>query len=57
MCYTWAIGISNAEQMIMASLAKTTTIDWNQFMRDICSRQLLAHPIQLGGPGITVHIG
>ena len=55
--YTWSIGISSAEQEIMTSLSKQTVIDWNQFFRDITSRELLAHPIQLGGPGTIVHIG
>jgi serine/threonine protein kinase len=55
--YTWSIGLSNAEQEIMASLSTPTVIDWNQFLRDICSQQLIANPIHLGGVGQTVQIG
>ena len=33
-----------------------TTVDWRNFMRDICAERLFANPMILGGPGLTVQI-
>ena len=33
-----------------------TTVDWRNFMRDICAEYFIAHPRAIGGPGMTVQI-
>lgn len=55
--YLWAHGVSSACQESLCEVSTPTAVDWNNFLRDICSRQLLANPIQLGGPGRHVMIG
>ncbi|KAL3072059.1 hypothetical protein niasHS_015450 [Heterodera schachtii] len=54
--YLWAHGVSLACLQSLCGISKPTAIDWAQFTRDICSRQLLNNPIQLVGPGIVVQI-
>ena len=34
----------------------TTVVDWSNFLREVCSSDLLANPIQIGGPGMVVEI-
>lgn len=33
-----------------------TVIDWNNYLREVCAAKLLANPIVIGGPGLTVEI-
>jgi len=35
---------------------KKTVIDWYMFVRDVCSAELMARPVMIGGPGVTVAI-
>ena len=42
--------------MVQVCVDKKTVIDWFMFIRDVCSADLLAQPILLGGPGQTVAI-
>ena len=39
---------------LQVGVDKKTVIDWFMFIRDVCSADLLAQPILLGGPGQTV---
>ena len=55
--YLWAHGIPNHVQQSLCGLGHTSVTDWNMFLRDICSRQLLVNPIQLDGPNCVVQIG
>ena len=36
--------------------APKTIVDWKNFCRDVCLEYLLAHPIQIGGPGRIAEI-
>uniref|UniRef100_A0A914HGG1 Transposase n=1 Tax=Globodera rostochiensis TaxID=31243 RepID=A0A914HGG1_GLORO len=40
----------------LCGLSNRTVIDWNNFLREICSQQLLNNPIRLGGVGRVVQI-
>lgn len=55
--YLWAHGVPNHVQESLCDLTAPVVIDWNSFLRDICSLQLLNNPIQLGGLGRVVQIG
>ena len=55
--YLWAHSVPNHVQESLVNLTNKTVTDWNNFLRDIGSRQLLANPIQLGGPNRIVQIG
>jgi hypothetical protein len=55
--YLWAHGVSSASQESLCGLSNHSAIDWNRFLRDVCTSQLLEHPIQLGGVGRVVQIG
>ena len=37
-------------------LSHATTVDWSNFLREVCAADLLANPVVIGGPGITVEI-
>ena len=55
--YLWAHVIPNHVQQSLCGLGHTPVTDWNMFLGDICSRQLLVNPIQLDGPNCVVQIG
>ena len=55
--YLWAVGAAHHIQAKMCGLSGPTVVDWNNFLRDVCSRCLLDNPITLGGPGKVVEIG
>ena len=42
--------------MVQVGVGKKTVIDWFMFVRDVCSADLLAQPMVIGGPGQTVAI-
>lgn len=33
-----------------------TVVDWNNYLREVCAAKLLANPLVIGGPGLTVEI-
>ncbi|XP_046663933.1 uncharacterized protein LOC124356778 isoform X2 [Homalodisca vitripennis] len=33
-----------------------TIVDWNNYLREVCAAKLLANPLVIGGPGLTVEI-
>ena len=33
-----------------------TVVDWNNYLREVCAQSLLANPISVGGPGLTVEV-
>ena len=35
-------------------IQKTTVINWNNFLREVCAAEMLAHPVVIGGPGRVV---
>ena len=57
LAYLWAHGVSGATQESMVEFGHPSVVQWNQYFRDVCSRNLLDNPIRLGGPGHVVQIG
>jgi hypothetical protein len=55
--YLWSHGAPHHIQLALCDLSEHTVIDWNNHLRGICSRWLLDHQLQLGGPGRVVQIG
>ena len=37
-------------------MSNKTSIDWYNFVRDICTQYFIDHPSVIGGPGIEVEI-
>lgn len=37
-------------------MSKNTSVDWNNYMREVCAADLLANPVVLGGPNTTVEV-
>ena len=37
-------------------ISKNTSVDWNNFMREVCAADLLANPVVIGGPNTTVEV-
>ena len=35
---------------------ESTTIDWNNYLREVCAHTLILNPVVIGGPGKTVEI-
>ena len=33
-----------------------TTVDWNNYMREICAMSILNNPVKIGGEGVVVEI-
>uniref|UniRef100_A0A914HUX8 ISXO2-like transposase domain-containing protein n=1 Tax=Globodera rostochiensis TaxID=31243 RepID=A0A914HUX8_GLORO len=48
LAYLWAHGTPSHIQEALCGLSNRTVIDWNNFLREICSQQLLNNPIRLG---------
>ena len=38
------------------SVDDKTVTDWFNFVREVCSAEMLANPVQISGPGTTVAI-
>ena len=41
---------------ISLQISNKTSIDWYNFVRDICAQYFIDHPCVIGGPGIEVEI-
>jgi len=54
--YNWAYQVPVKHSVDQIGLSETRIIQWNQFIRDLCSWDLLHRPIEIGGPGLTVQI-
>jgi len=54
--YWWTVDTPNHVVQLQLGIDDKTTTDWLNFLRDVCSADLLANPIRLGGPGHTVAI-
>lgn len=54
--YFWSHETPVTSVESMTGLTRKTIIQWYSRLRDVCSQQLLEHPIQIGGPGISVEI-
>jgi hypothetical protein len=55
--YLWAHGAPHYMQLSLCDMSESIVVNWNNYLRDICSRWLLEHPIQLSGIGHVVAIG
>jgi len=38
------------------SVDDKTVMDWANFLREVCSQELVRNPVRLGGPGHTVAV-
>ena len=54
--YYWCIELSMQEVTAQVQVDENTVISWFNFIREICSADLIANPVQLGGPGHIVAI-
>lgn len=54
--YLWADGRSVADATRHTDSTKKSVLQWFQYLRDMCSRDLLQNPRILGGAGQTVAI-
>lgn len=54
--YLWSVGTPQNAQATIAGVSYRSVLQWNAFIRDICSTWLLRNPVRLGGPGIVVQI-
>ena len=52
----WSKNMLVAEAQIWCEVTEKMIIAWFQFFRDVCSNELLANPIQIGGPGVVIQI-
>ena len=37
-------------------ISSRTSVDWYNFIRDVCAQHFISHPAVIGGPGIEVEI-
>ena len=37
-------------------MSNPTTVDWKNFLREVCAAELLANPVVIGGPGTVVEV-
>ena len=37
-------------------ISSRTSVDWYNFIRDVCVQHFISHPAVIGGPGIEVEI-
>ena len=56
MLYYWSMEVSNTEVEFQLGVDHKTVTDWNNFVREVCSADLLANPFQISGPGRVVAI-
>ena len=57
MVYQWAHrNLSFLSLHHELNIANHTFVDWKNFCRDVCAEYFVAHPVIIGGPGITVEI-
>ena len=52
----WSREYPVTEMAMEAEIRQATACDIYQWLREVCSTNLLATPIQLGGPGVIVQI-
>ena len=55
--YAWSRELSSIDYCKRElDIGHTTVVDWSNFIREVCAADLLANPVVLGGPGITVEV-
>ncbi|XP_029635052.1 uncharacterized protein LOC115210589 [Octopus sinensis] len=54
--YCWGSNLTITGAIAMTGLSKSTVIQWYQYMRDICSNNLINNPYQIGGVGHVVEV-
>ena len=54
--YYWSREFSVSLAQLDAEVAPHTAVDAYQWLRDVCSSQLLQAPIKLGGEGVIVQV-
>ena len=55
--YCWSQEYTSVKfASLEVKFGKMAIIDFNNYMREVCAIELLAHPIKIGGPGTTVEI-
>ncbi len=55
--YSWAYEMTSIKYCERElGMNKNTTIDWSNYMREVCLWKLLRHPVVIGGPGMHVEI-
>ena len=56
MMYYWSLELPVTTVSEMLAISQKTAIQWYAYFREVCTNQLVAHPVQLGGPGHIVEI-
>ena len=54
--FYWSYDLKQVYIREYTRIARKTAVDCQNFIRDVCAHYLIDHPIQLGGPNITVEI-
>jgi len=54
--YYWSIELPNLEIQYQLEIEDKTVTDWTNMIREVCSTELLANRVWLGGPGSIVAI-
>lgn len=55
--YCWSSEMTNVKFTEKElDICQETTVDWNNYLREVCAFHLLQNPIIIGGPGTTVEI-
>ncbi|CAM1308498.1 Uncharacterised protein r2_g1846 [Pycnogonum litorale] len=55
--YSWAYEMTSIKYCERElGMSKNTTVDWSNYMREVCLWKLLTHPVVIGGPGMHVEI-
>ena len=39
---------------LQVGISEKTTVDWFKYLREVCSNELMANPVHVGGPGRVV---
>ena len=56
MVYYWSIEMPHATIQCELGVDDKTVTDWANFLREVCSQELVHNPVRLGGPGHTVAV-
>jgi len=54
--YYWSLELPHAAIQNELQVDKQTVTDWANFLREVCSTELVRNPVRLGGPGHTVAV-
>jgi len=54
--YYWLLELPHVAIQHELQVDKQTVTDWANFLREVCSTELVRNPVRLGGPGHTVAV-